>query len=311
MLLKKLYIIFLLILTPLNKTLSLENKILFFIDNQIVTSLDVLNELQYLKVVNLNLSELDKNTSIEVAKNSLISEIIKKNEILKYTDSIVVDDVYLEESLKKIYKNIGFETIDEFDNYLKKSDVNLIKIKEKISIEIFWKELIYTKFSNQVVINREEIEKDLKKLQNKLTNEYLLSELIFNIQNAGKLDSKLELIKGDILKKGFKNATLIHSIADSAKKNNGQIGWINEASINQNIRKIIKDLAVGEHTDPISIPGGYLILKIDDLRKVKNDKINLNDEINKIVFNKTNEQLNNFSNIYFNKIKKEFSISEK
>ena len=311
MLLKKLYIIFLLILTPLNKTLSLENKILFFIDNQIVTSLDVLNELQYLKVVNLNLSELDRNTSIEVAKNSLISEIIKKNEILKYTDSIVVDDVYLEETLKKIYKNIGFETIDEFDNYLKKSDVNLIKIKEKISIEIFWKELIYTKFSNQVVINREEIEKDLKKLQNKLTNEYLLSELIFNIQNAGKLDSKLELIKGDILKKGFKNATLIHSIADSAKKNNGQIGWINEASINQNIRKIIKDLAVGEHTDPISIPGGYLILKIDDLRKVKNDKINLNDEINKIVFNKTNEQLNNFSNIYFNKIKKEFSISEK
>lgn len=311
MLLKKLYIIFLLILTPLNKTLSLENKILFFIDNQIVTSLDVLNELQYLKVVNLNLSELDRNTSIEVAKNSLISEIIKKNEILKYTDSIVVDDVYLEETLKKIYKNIGFETIDEFDNYLKKSDVNLIKIKEKISIEIFWKELIYTKFSNQVVINREEIEKDLKKLQNKLTNEYLLSELIFNIQNADKLDSKFELIKGDILKKGFKNATLIHSIADSAKKNNGQIGWINEASINQNIRKIIKDLAVGEHTDPISIPGGYLILKIDDLRKVKNDKINLNDEINKIVFNKTNEQLNNFSNIYFNKIKKEFSISEK
>ena len=71
----------------------------------------------------------------------------------------------------------------------------------------------------------------------------------------------------------------------------------------------IKNIKIGNFTNPIVIPGGFLILKIKDKRKVEK-KIDLEKEMNLIVKKKTNEQLNQFSNIYFNKIKKNVLINE-
>ena len=65
-----------------------------------------------------------------------------------------------------------------------------------------------------------------------------------------------------------------------------------------------------EFTDPVSIPGGFIILKINDL---KNEKITLNleEELNKTINAKINAQLSQFSNIYLNKIKNDVLINEK
>ena len=75
------------------------------------------------------------------------------------------------------------------------------------------------------------------------------------------------------------------------------------------IKKRVKKIKIGNYTKPIVIPGGFLILKIEDIREVNNNS-DLNSEINKIVKEKTNEQLNQFSNIYFNKVKKDVVINE-
>ena len=71
----------------------------------------------------------------------------------------------------------------------------------------------------------------------------------------------------------------------------------------------IEDTKIGELTEPIIIPGGFLVLKIQDKRKT-NEKLNLNKALKLIIDEKTNEQLNQFSNIYFNKIKKDIQINE-
>ena len=75
------------------------------------------------------------------------------------------------------------------------------------------------------------------------------------------------------------------------------------------IKKIIKKIKIGNYSKPIVVPGGFLILSIEDIREVEND-FDLNTEINKIIKEKTNEQLNQFSNIYFKKIKKDVTINE-
>ena len=53
----------------------------------------------------------------------------------------------------------------------------------------------------------------------------------------------------------------------------------------------------------------YLILKLKEKRTKKKD-IDIEDELKKIIQIKTNEQLNQFSNIYLNKIKKDIVINE-
>ena len=79
--------------------------------------------------------------------------------------------------------------------------------------------------------------------------------------------------------------------------------------MNSKIKTKVKNVKIGNHTKPIIIPGGFLILKVEDVREV--DHIfDLNTEIDKIVKKKTNEQLNQFSNIYFNKVKKDIVINE-
>ena len=75
------------------------------------------------------------------------------------------------------------------------------------------------------------------------------------------------------------------------------------------IKKIIKKIKINSYTKPIIIPGGFLILKIENIRETKND-LDLDSEINRIVKEKTNEQLNQLSNIYFNKVKKDIIINE-
>ena len=308
--LKRIIIIFIIIFFPFKKTFSLENKILVYVNNEIITTIDVFKEIEYLKFLNRNLNNLEKNIVIEIAKNSLISEIIKKKIILEYTNEIKVEDKYLEDPIKKIYQSLGINTLDEFVDYLNRLSLSLDNVKQKVSLEIFWKEFIFSKFSNQIIVDKNKIRQDLEKNQNELINAYFLSELIFSNEN-NDIDQKFSQIKKDIEEKGFKNAVLIHSIADSKNNNGGEIGWLNETSLNKKTLDIVKELTLGNYSDPIIIPGGYLIIKLDDLKKIKNQKTNVETEIEKIVFDKTNEQLNNFSYMYINKMKKEFTIYEK
>ena len=60
---------------------------------------------------------------------------------------------------------------------------------------------------------------------------------------------------------------------------------------------------------PIVIPGGFLILKIENTREI-DVEFDLEQEIQNIIKKKTNEQLNQLSNIYFNKIKKNIEVNE-
>ena len=66
---------------------------------------------------------------------------------------------------------------------------------------------------------------------------------------------------------------------------------------------------VNSISDPIKIPGGFLILKINDIREVEN-KLNIDEELDFAIKSKTNKQLEQFSNIYFNKISKDLIINE-
>jgi peptidyl-prolyl cis-trans isomerase SurA len=79
--------------------------------------------------------------------------------------------------------------------------------------------------------------------------------------------------------------------------------------MNKSIREILNKLKINEVTKPMPVPGGYLILKINDLKTVKAE-LNFDEELKKMIRLEKNYQLNQFSKIYFNKIKKDIQIYE-
>ena len=289
---------------------SYENKILIKINNDIITSIDLYNESNYLLALNTNLKELEKNEIYEIAKKSLIKDRIKAIELLKHNKSFQADEKYISELVKSIYKNLNLNNFENFIDYLNQFNVSYEYLKNKLSIQLEWNNLIATKFINNVVIDVEKIKNDIQKNTSKNSKEYLLSEIVFEIPSNKTYEEKIKTIESDIEKEGFINAALIHSISNSASNNNGKIGWLNENSINKNIKEILNNLKIGNHTKPITVPGGFLILKIEDIRIVENQNYDLDKKINEIINIKRNEQLNSYSNIYFNKVKKDLKIYE-
>ena len=307
---KKFFIYFFVLFFSFNNLYSIENKILLKINDEIITSIDLYNEANYLIALNKNLKNIEKKKNFEIAKKSLIKERIIINEILKYTKKLSIEDQYLNQFIESLYRKQNIDTYQTFIDYLKDYNVSISYIKKKISTEIMWNDLIVSKFSNKIKIDYENIKNDLANNFSSKSKQYLLSEILFNVPDNSKIEEKIQQIENDIENKGFKNTVLIHSISDSSLKNNGEIGWVDENSLNIKIKNTLNNLFKGDHTKPLVVPGGFLILKIDDIKIIENKEFDLDKKIDETIKLKRNEQLNNYSNIYYNKILKENVINE-
>ena len=285
---------------------ALENKIVLKIDNNIITSIDIENEAKYLKVLNPKLKNLDKDKIFEIAKKSLVRENIKMIETSKYQRQNL-DEKYLENIMRNIYEGIGIESMEEFLDYISNYNINIETIKKKLEIEANWNRLIYQKFNPKLKIDKKKI-KDEIKLNKSFTNSYFLYEILFSAKKSDEANDKYNKIIESIKKDGFENAASIFSISDSGKTG-GQLGWINERSLSKKILKEISKIEKNEITKPILIPGGFLILYIKDIKKIKKE-IDIEKEFTLMVKYLQNQQLNQYSNIYFNKIMKDLEINE-
>tara|TARA_Y100001936_G_scaffold240874_1_gene275938 strand:- start:2304 stop:3245 length:942 start_codon:yes stop_codon:yes gene_type:complete len=304
------YFFFVLILNFLlnQYSYSIENKIIIKIEDEIVTTLDIENEINYLIALNPTFNTLKKERKKVIATNSLVKEKIKRIEILKYIKKINLDPSFLQTLIQDRYSRLNLKNKKEFINYLKTYDINIETIENKISIEALWNQLIYQKYFSKVKIDKTSLEKEIEKVFKKGEKNYLLSEIVFEEKNKKKIDQVYLKIKKDIQNEGFENAALIHSVSESASVG-GKLGWIKESSLNKIVSQNLQDLKINGITKPIFTMSRYLILKIDDI-EFKEIKFDKDKELNNLIKFKTNEQLNQYSNIYFNKIKKNTKIYE-
>ena len=303
---KKISAILIILFISINSSLAYENKILFKVNNEIITSVDILNEINYLNSLNENLKNLKKEKIFKIAKNSLIREKVKEITLLKIFEEIKLNEEDYNRSIINNYSYLNINNIDEINQYLKKFNLTIKKIEKKISINALWNQIIYDRFSKNVKIDVKKLKKEILK-DNKQT-EFLLSELVFNLEINESLEKKFDLISKSILNDGFANSALAYSMADSST-NGGNLGWVKESSINKKIKNEIFKLKVNEYTPPITIPGGFLVLKLNEIKETEKE-IDLDKELQTIIRVKTNDQLNQFSNIFLNKVKKDIVISE-
>ena len=298
--------IYLFLLLFVSSALGIENKIILKVNDQIITSIDIINETKYLTVLNPGLNKLSDIEVYEISKKSLINEKIKENEIKKNLINENIPEDFLEKLLFRVYSKIGIGSLDEFKIYLKNNTIEYEEVLEKIRAEALWNELIVTRFSKNLKINENQLKKEIKK--NQIIKKFLMSEILFEVKNTKKFKDKYKEIKNAINEKGFENTALRYSSSQTSNMG-GKLDWINENSMNKNIREIVNKTKINEVTEPLPVPGGYLILKINDIKTVKVE-LNFDEELKKMIRSTKNYQLNQFSKTYFNKIKKDIQIYE-
>ena len=303
---KSIFISFIILVFFGNTTFTKENKILIKVNNEIITTIDILNEINFLSIMNKEFRSIKKEEKIKIAKNSLIKQKIKYLEILKYKKNLDLDNSIFENIIKSYFINFQINNLNEFEIFFNKQNLEPVFVKKKILVDTFWNRLIYEKFSQSVKINKNEIKKSI--LKKGIQREYLLSEIVFNTEDKKKLDTKVQNITKTIKEKSFAEAALNFSISDSSK-NGGKLGWIQESVLSDKIIGEIKKTKIGDFTNSIVIPGGFIILNLENVREIKKE-IDPDKEIKIIVEKKTNEQLKIFSNIYLNKLKKNIKLNE-
>ena len=298
---KKILLIFFLFLI-FSKVYSIETKIIHNIEDEIITNIDIKNEFKYLVALNNALENLNKDQILNISNESVIREKIKKIEVSKYFKEIKIDEEYLNLLLKDKFLRLGIKSLNEFKIYLKNYDLTLTEVKRKITIEALWNELIIQKYTGQLRIDEEKIKKGLSKNKNIQSKNYKLSEIIFEIKNKVEIEKKYNEIIKSITEIGFENSASIYSFSESAKTS-GDIGWISEGSLSSKIKKSINHLKIGEVSKPIILSNGVLILKVTNIKKIELN-IDIDAEFKKAINYERNRQLNQYSKIYYNKIKK-------
>jgi peptidyl-prolyl cis-trans isomerase SurA len=304
----KLLILILIFVSSANISVKANIKILYKINNEIITNIDIENEIKYLIALNNQLNKLNKKKMRAIAKESIIKEKIKKIELLKYF-VLEKKNPYLDKVVKDFYTKLGMKDLEQFEKYLNNYNLTIKKLKKKIEIETSWNQLIFDKYKRQINIDMKALKKTADKVMaNQKNKVFLLSEIIFEKDVNESLNDKIFKIKKSIEEIGFKNTANTFSIADSAKFG-GDIGWIEEINLSKKISKDIKTLNVGGVTRPIQLGKNIIILKLEGAKEstitIKKDEL-----LNKLRLSEQDRQLNKFSNIYFNKVKINTYINE-
>ena len=308
---QKLLILFLiLIISFVNLAKANEIKILYKLENEIITNQDIINELNYLVSLNNNLKSLEKNKLNQIAIRSIIKEKIKYLELKKYfkidESTKEVDDIVL----KELNKRLRINELENIEKHFSLYNLSLEQVKFKIRVELFWNKLIFDRYINKISINKDDLRKKiLNDFKNKeFIDEYYLKEILFNLEENENLQKKYLDIKKTINNTGFENAANIYSISNTSKFG-GEIGWVNKLQLSKKITNQLDKIEIGGLTNYIPVGNSYLIIKLDNKRKVKSE-INLDEETEILIQKETDRQLNQYSINFFNKLKKNIFIYE-
>ena len=308
---QKLLIFFIiLILSLVNLAKANEIKILYKLENEIITNQDIIDELNYLISLNNNLKSLENIKLNQIAIRSIIKEKIKYLELKKYfkidENTKEVDDVVLRE----LNKRLRINELENIEKHFSLYNLSLEQVKFKIRVELFWNKLIFDRYINKISINegdlRKKILNDFKSKE--FIDEYFLKEILFNLEENEDLEKKYLDIKRTINNTGFENAANIYSVSDTSKFG-GEIGWINKLQLSKKITNQLDKIEIGGLTNYIPVGNSYLIIKLDNKRKIKSE-INLDEETEILIQKETDRQLNQYSINFFNKLKKNIFIYE-
>ena len=278
------------------------------IEDEIITNIDINNEKNYLIALNNKLKNLSKDQIYKVSKNSLIREKIKKIELVKFFE-LEKSNILTEELIKNLYKNLKFNDEKEFNNYLKNYNLTTDEVGKKILIEALWNQLIFDKFNKNIKIDENKLKIKLNnELKKNKIEEFNLSEIVFQVGPNETINEKNKKILNFIKNNGFENAANSFSVSDSSKFG-GKIGWVNKTQISKTILEKVNNLIIGEITNPVQINNGYIVLKLEDKRSVKRN-VDIDKELKKLIVFEKEKQLNQYSLMYYYRIKKNLFINE-
>ena len=277
------------------------------VGNKAITQSDIINEIKIILILTgQSFTEDIKEQLQSGAIQSIIKRNIKKIEIEKY-NSLTFNQPDVDKELKKLAGNLYMD-LDTFENTFIANGIPFSNVIDQIQIELLWNSLIFELYKDRLVISLDEIDEQLKSIQNKKEiEEYLISEIIIKPVPKDKLESTIKEIKNKIKIEGFEKVAMNLSISETALQG-GDLDWISENAISEKFKSKIINTPVGNISEPILLPEGILFFKVRDKRKLKKF-VNLEDAKNQLVNAEKTKILRMHSLSHYENLRKSITIN--
>ena len=282
---------------------DISNKIVVTVGNLPITLYDLKQEVKLLSILNPGKLE---NQSIEDLQSlgieSLTIKKIKEQEIKKNQLDNTEDEEFIEYEISRVLKSLNMDK-PALERVFAENQLEIADLKNHILIEIKWNRLVYAIYKNKIKIDEESVNKKVEEYSMKENSydEYFLSEIIVPVSDSQNPNDVYQKVKSRLLSEKFENVAREISISQT-RDAGGEVGWVSEKTIAEIVIKKIEDLNVGEITNPILIPEGIMIIKLNNKREIKN-KINKDQLKRKIILNERDKILTTYSKMYLNKLK--------
>ena len=285
---------------------EIKNSIIAKIGNEIITNYDIENKIKtnlYLSGEEINQQNVNKIKAVTL--KSLINLKLKSNEVKKH--SLITNDQAIAQYLDTIANNLNLSQVDLI-NQFKIYEIDYDQFVEDVKTEFLWQRLVARTYLNRIKVNEDQINFELKEIlekenKNKTVVEYNLSEIEIIFETSKEEIDLKNKIDDDIKKIGFKKTAIKYSTSSTAL-NGGLIGWINSNLLSSIYSNVVKNLQIGQVSQPIKKGNTITFLKLNDRKEFeKPQNIDLEQLKVSIENNKKNELLNLYSSSHLSKIK--------
>ena len=282
---------------------SIQNKILVNVgNNQIITSYELKNRIKTILILNnKELTQENVNRTKKEALNFLINFKLKKEEVVKF--KIIANSKSVSDYLENVSSSYNTDK-NGFKRIFEENNLNYNLFLDGIETEFAWQQLILSSYRDKIIVNEEEIDKELNKVikNKKKSEEYNLAEIEIFLENNSNDKIKIEEIKNQINEIGFENVAIKYSKSLSSLEG-GNLGWIASQALSNIILNTVKQMKPGDVSEPIIKSETALFIKLLDKRKIEFGDINLKRMKGQMISQRKNELLNLFSSSYLSKIK--------
>ena len=304
---KKIFFLTLFLLINIEKVnAEIKDSLFMTIGNKPITQSDIVDEIKIILILNNQSYSDDKRDQLhELAVRQTVKRTIKNIE-LERNNFFKFNEEDLQKELTRLASDL-FLDIDTLKNLCESNELDFSKIEDQIKTELYWNSLIFEMYKHNLNINQEEIEDRLRLSQNNnQIDEYLISEIVITKIENDNLDLEIQELKNRIEIEGFEKVARELSISESALKG-GDLGWINENIISENIKTKLRETPIGKLSSPVILENGILIFKVRDKRKVKQN-ISLEEIKNELIHAEKSKILNMHSMSHYDKVRRSISI---
>lgn len=239
------------------------------VNGSIITDLDVEHRLALVIAASGGrIGEDEKNRlRVQVLRN-LIDERLQILEAEQH--DVSVDPAEVEAAFARVAQNFN-QTPEEFAKFLKSSGSSADTLKSQIKAEMSWSRVLRRRIAPFVTIGDEEVDAVIQKLEaSKGQEEYRISEIFLSAtaENEAAVRNTAE----QILKQVRSGASFVayarqFSEASTAAVG-GDLGYVMPEQLPAPLQEVVKNLPVGQISDPIRVPGGFSIIAVSDKRKI-------------------------------------------